>query len=86
MMLHNKYQCSRPCGVRKEYLFNFCHIDSYFEHATSEGGATFSPKEPTLMKLVESYSVMLLTKHQGSRHCRFRQEDWSGVVLDCIDA
>ena len=34
MMLHTKYQGSRPCGVRQEYFLMFLPIKAYVKHVT----------------------------------------------------
>ena len=34
MMLHTKYQGSRPCGFRQEDFFMFLHV----KHVTTVGG------------------------------------------------
>ena len=47
-------------------------IDSYSEGVSSQAGPLNSLCVPNCIKLVE---VMLHTKYQGTRHCRFRQED-----------
>ena len=53
--LHNKYQCSMPCGVRQE--------DSYSERVSSQAGSLNSPCAPNRIKLVEAYQVVLHTKY-----------------------
>ena len=51
-------------------------IDSYSECVSSQTGPLNSPCAPNWIKWVEAYWVMLHTKYQGTRHCRFRQEDF----------
>ena len=51
MMLHTKYQGSRPCGFRQEDFFMFLPILVYVKHVTP-GRGHFWPQGHTLNKLV----------------------------------
>ena len=44
MMLHTKYQGSRPCGFRQEDFFMFLPILVYVKHVTPGGIAIFGPR------------------------------------------
>ena len=43
MMLHTKYQGSRPCGFRQEGFFRFLSILVYVKHVTPGAGSFFAP-------------------------------------------
>ena len=44
MMLHTKYQGSRPCGFRQEDFFMFLPIlVLFFKHVTPETGSFLDP-------------------------------------------
>ena len=49
MMLHTKYQCSRPCGFRQEECFMFYHISLCKTYDT--GRVHFWPQGHDLSKL-----------------------------------
>ena len=51
MMLHTKYQGSRPCGFRPEDFFMFLPILVYVKHVTP-GRGHFWPQGHNLNKLV----------------------------------
>ena len=74
MMLHTKYQGSKPCGFRLEDFFMFLPIKTYVKHVTS-GRGHFWPKGHILNKLGRGPLGVLHTKYQGSRPYDFRQED-----------
>ena len=50
MILHTKYQGSRPCGFRQEELFHVAPYISLCKHVT-QGGAIFLPQSYNLNKL-----------------------------------
>ena len=50
MMLHTKYQGSRPCGFRQEDYFMFLLLNAYVKHVTP-GWGHFWPKGHNLNKL-----------------------------------
>ena len=43
MMLHTKYQGSRPCGFRREDFFMFLPILVYDKHVTPGAGSFLAP-------------------------------------------
>ena len=43
MMLHTKYQDSRPCGFRKEDFFMFLPIKDYVKSVTPEEKPFLAP-------------------------------------------
>ena len=51
MMLHTKYQGSRPCGFRQEVFFMFLPILIYVKHVTP-GVGSFWPNGHNLNKFV----------------------------------
>ena len=51
MMLHTKYQGSRPCGFRQEDFFMFLNILDHIKHVTPWAGS-FWPQRHNLNKLV----------------------------------
>ena len=51
MVLHTKYQGSRPCGFRQKDVFMFFPILVYVNHVTP-GRGHFWPKGHNLIKLV----------------------------------
>ena len=63
MMLHTKYQGSRPCGFRQDF-FCFPYISLCKTFDTLGGGAIFGPRGIILTILVEVHEVMLHTKYQ----------------------
>ena len=50
MMIHTKYQGSRPCGFRQEFFFMFLPIKAYVKPVTPEAGH-FWPQGHNLNKL-----------------------------------
>ena len=70
MMLHTKYQSSRPCGFRQEDFFMFVPIT---------GWAHFWSQEQNL----NQFGRGLNTKYQGSRPCGFRQEYFFMSMKSC---
>ena len=44
MMLHTKYQSSRPCGFREEDFFRLLPILAYVKHVTPGAGPFFGPR------------------------------------------
>ena len=70
MMLHTKYQGSRPCGFRQKDFSTFSLYN------VTPGQAIFSPRAIMSINLVKLYWVMLITKYQESRLSEFRQEDF----------
>ena len=66
MMLHTKYQGSRPCGLRQECFFTFPYI-SLCKTFDPQDRPIFSSSKILCIILVEVHLVMLLTKYQGSR-------------------
>ena len=44
MMLHTKYQGSRPCGFRQEDFFYVFPIQAYVKHLTPRGGPFLGPR------------------------------------------
>ena len=50
MMLHTKYQGSRPCGFRQEDFFMFLHILDYVKHVTPSW-SQFWPQGHNLIKI-----------------------------------
>ena len=54
MMLHTKYQGSRPCGFRQKYFFHGSPYISLCETCDPWGGAIFGPRWDNLNKLVRS--------------------------------
>ena len=50
MMLHTKYQSSRPCGLRQEHFFMFRPIFTYVNSVTL-GPGHFWPQGHNLNKL-----------------------------------
>ena len=75
MMLHIKYQCSRPCGFRQEDFFHAFHHISLCKTCDPQGGAIFGLRGMIWTSLVEVNHVMLHTKYQDSRPYGFRQEE-----------
>ena len=69
MMLHTKYQDSRPCGFRQEDFFHVFPISIYVKHVTS-GLAHFWPQGHNFNK----FGRGPLTKCQDSRLCGFRKK------------
>ena len=51
MMLHTKYQGSRPCGIRQDDLFMFFPILVYVKHVTPGRGHLW-PQGHNLNKFV----------------------------------
>ena len=51
MMLHTKYQGSRPCGFRQKDFFMFLPISVYVKHVTPGAGHIW-PQGHNLNKLV----------------------------------
>ena len=43
MVLHTKYQGSRPCGFRQEDFFMFLPILVYVNHVTPRAGSFLAP-------------------------------------------
>ena len=43
MMLHTKYQGTRPCGLRQEDFFMFLPIKAYVKPVTPEAGPFLAP-------------------------------------------
>ena len=43
MMLHTKYQGSRPFGFRREDFFMFLPIKAHVKHVTLEAGPCLAP-------------------------------------------
>ena len=84
MMLHTKYQGSRPCGFRHEVFFSRFPYKSLFKTFDPKRGH-FWPKGYNLNKLgrgpLGDATYMLHTKYQESRPCGFRQEDFSTFSL-----
>ena len=74
MMLHTKYQGSRPYGFRKEDFFNVFPNISLCKTCDPWGGAFFGPNGIIRTNLVEVLWVMLHTKYQGSRPYGFRKD------------
>ena len=74
MMLLYKYQDSRPCGFRQEFLFMFFPYKPMRKTCDPRGGAIFDPRGIILTNLVKVYQMMLHTKYQGSKPCGFRQD------------
>ena len=72
MMLHTKYQGSRPCGFRLEDFFMFLPILVYVNHVTP--GGHFWPQGHNLNKLVRGLQGDAIYKYQSSRPYGFRQE------------
>ena len=68
MMLHTKYQGSRPCDFRQEDFFMFSYL-AYVDYVTPWGRAIFGPRGHNLVNLIVVHEVMLHTKYQGSRPC-----------------
>ena len=75
MMLHTKYQGSRPCGFRQEEFFMFPYV-SHCKTCDPQGRAILDPRGIVGTNLVKVHYKMLHTKHHGSRSCGFRQEDF----------
>ena len=50
MMLHTKYQGSKPCGFRQEDFFMFLPVKAYVKHVTPWQGHSW-PKGHNLNKL-----------------------------------
>ena len=78
MMLHTKYQVSRPCCFQTRRLF---HGSPYISICKKRDpwGTNFGPGGIILTNLVEVYQVMLHSKYRGSRPHGFRQEDFFHV-------
>ena len=72
MIVHAKYQSSRPRGLREEDFLRF----SYVKTATPKGVAVCSPGVIILTILVEDHIMILHAKYQSSRPCGFREEDF----------
>ena len=70
MILHIKYQGSRPCGFRQE-VFSSCTL---YKTCDPRGGAIFGPRGIILKKLVEPLLDDAI--YQISRPCSFKQEDF----------
>ena len=75
MILHTKYQGSRPCGFRQADVFMFLPIKAYVKPVTPEAGH-FWPKGYNLNKLIRDSLDDTTYQNQGSRPCGFRQEDF----------
>ena len=75
MMLHTKYQGSRPCGFRQEDFFMFLPIKAYVKSVTP-GRSHFWPQGYNLSKLGRGLLDDTYTKYQGTRPCGFRLEDF----------
>ena len=73
MMLHTKYQGSRPCGFRQEDFSMFLPIKAYVKPVTPEAGP-FWPQGYNFNKL--GRGSLDDTTYQSSRPCGFRQEDF----------
>ena len=73
MMLHIKYQGSRPFCFRQEDFFIFSPIDAYIKYVTPVQGH-FGPSGITLTNSVEVHQVMLHIKYQGSMPCSFGED------------
>ena len=43
MILHTKYQGSRPCGFRQEDFFMLLPIEAYVKHVTPGAGPFLTP-------------------------------------------
>ena len=52
MLLHTKYEGSRPCGFRQEDFLMFLPILVYVKHVTPAAVSFFGPKGHNLNKLV----------------------------------
>ena len=73
MMLHTKYQGSRPCGFRQEDFFMFPPILVYVKHMTP-GRSHFWPQGHNLNTLVRGPQGD--ATYQIPRPYGFRQEDF----------
>ena len=76
MMLHTKYQSSRPCGLRQEDFFHVSPYISLCKACDPKIGVIFGPRGIIYTNLLEVYKVMIHTKCQSSRPYGFRQEDF----------
>ena len=79
MMLHTKYQGSRPCSFKQEALWfqtrRFFHVSPYIGLCnTCDPPGQFWPQGHNLNNLGREHKVMLHTKCQGSRPYGFRQK------------
>ena len=75
VMLHTKYQSSRPYGFRQEDFYVSPYI-SLSNACDPWGVAFFGPRGLISTNLVEVNQMMLHTKYQGTRPCGLRQEDF----------
>ena len=90
MMLHTKYEDSRPCGFRQEDFFMVFSIQAYVKHV-NPGASQFWPQGYNLNKLgrgslddattrhralIFGTIYLIWYKYQGSMPCGFRQEDF----------
>ena len=80
MMLHTKYQDTRPCGFKQEDFFMFLPIKDYVKPVTPEALPFLAqgrgPRAIISTNLVEVHLMILHTKTQSARPCGFRQEDF----------
>ena len=76
MMLHTKYQGSRPCGFRQKRFFHVSPYISLCKACDPLGRRHFWPQGHNLNNLFMVHKVMLHTKYQSSRAYGFRQEDY----------
>ena len=76
VMLHTKYQGSRPYGFRQEDFFHVSPHLSLCKACDPRGWAIFGPRGIVWTNLVVVYQMMLHSKYQGSRPCGFRQEEF----------
>ena len=73
MMLHTKYQGSRPNGSDKK-MFSCFSIFKPMKSMCPLGGAIFASRGIICKNLVEVHKMTIYTKLQGSRPCGFNQE------------
>ena len=74
MLLHTKYQSSRPSGFRLDESLGFRYVNLCKTCDTWVG--PFWPQGYNLNSFVGFYLMILHTKYQGSRHCGFIPEDF----------